>query len=428
MKLVKTDRGSERGRGKELSGGERLINRETSWLQFNIRVLEEANNPDHPLLERLNFLSISGSNLDEFFMVRVAGLRGQVASGVDVVSADGLTPEQQLTEITEIASELMNAQDKCWVSLRAELDQAGVSVLDGPDVNAAERDWLKTYFRDEVMPVLSPIAIDPTHPFPFIPNGGFSIFLSLCRESDNKELCCLLPVPTQLRRFIRLPGDEAIRFISLENLIRLFLDELFPGHQVIGEGEFRVLRDSEMEIDEEAADLVRVFETALKRRRRGNVIRLTISSQMPEDLRKLVIKELDVDAARVLIFDGVLGICDTNQIIAPDRPELSFPPYHPRYPERVKEFEGDIFEAIRAKDFVIHHPYESFDVVHHFLSQAAADPDVVAIKQLLYRTGKNSPIVAALIDAAEAGKSVTALIELKARFEEEQNIKWARDL
>lgn len=428
MGLTKSEKkDAGRRRAAALAGGEKYLNRELSWLNFNMRVLEEAQNSAHPLFERLNFLSISGSNLDEFFMVRVAGLRGQVKSGADVVSADGLTPQQQLTQVNDLSLRLMMSQQKCWAGLRNELRGAGVAILDGSEIAAGERDWLEEYFLHEVFPVLSPIAIDPAHPFPFIPNEGLCMVLSLTRAADDKEMQALLPIPQQVTRFVRLPG-EAIRFISLEQIIELFLGQLFPGYRVDGAGIFRLLRDSEIEIEEEAQDLVRVFETALKRRRRGDVIQLLLSKATPDGLRAMVIRELKADEQVIVVLDGILGISDTCQIIVPERPDLRFAPYNPRYPERVKDFGGDIFAAICEKDFIIHHPYESFDVVHRFLSQAAGDPDVVAIKQLLYRTGEESPIVRALIDAAEAGKSVTALVELKARFDEEQNIKWARDL
>jgi polyphosphate kinase len=350
-----------------------------------------------------------------------------VLSGVDVVSADGLTPTQQLVRINDLSLRLMISQQDCWAELSGELRAQGVAILDGDEVTEEERDWLEGYFLREVFQVLSPIAVDPAHPFPFIPNEGLSMLLSLRREADSKVLQALLLIPQQVKRFVRLPG-EAIRFLSLENMILLFLDQLFPGYEVEGAGLFRVLRDSEMEIEEEAQDLVRVFETALKRRRRGHVIQLLISKGMPDDLRNLVIRELQADKEAIVVFGGILGISDTSQIIVNDRLDLRFTPYNPRYPERVKDFGGDIFAAIREKDFIIHHPYESFDVVHRFLSQAAADPDVVAIKQLLYRAGEDSPIIKALVEAAEAGKSVTVLIELKARFDEEQNIKWARDM
>lgn len=412
---------------EDLAPDAKYINRELSWLQFNFRVLEEANNEKHPLLERLNFLSISGSNLDEFYMVRVAGLRGQISSKINVKSTDGLTPKEQLDQINDLADDLMADQQKCWAKLKSEMLAANINVLDGTDVSEKDRNWLENYFLEEVFQVITPLAIDPAHPFPFIPNEGFCLILSLTRNSDKKQVSSLLPLPRQVPRFVRLPGNH-IRFISLENLIILFLDQLFPGYTLNGKGVFRVIRDSEVEVDDEAEDLVRVFESALKRRRRGRVIRLQLNKDIPPNLRKMVVDELGATEKTVVEVDGILGICDTNQLIPPERHELLFSSYEPRHPERIKDFGGDIFGAIRAKDLLVHHPYESFDVVHDFLKAAAEDPKVLAIKQLLYRAGKDSRIINALITAAENGKSVTALIELKARFDEEQNIKWARDL
>lgn len=415
---------------KDLSGGEKYLNRELSWLQFNMRVLEEAENRRHPLLERLRFLSISGNNLDEFYMVRVAGLRGQCDLKIDVVSDDQQSPFQQLQTVNDLAEELMERQQEVWAKLNKELRENKIIVLEKNEISKEERAWIEEYFLENVLPVLTPIAVDPAHPFPFIQNLGFTMALLLERQRDHKEMVALLPVPHHVQRFVRLPNDESgeVRFIALERMLELFLDQLFPGYRVDGCGVFRIIRDSDIEIEEEAEDLVRVFESALKRRRRGRVIRLKVEASMPKSLRNLVINRLDADEETVVVVDGVLGIDETGELIVDDFPDLKYVPYNPRYPERVRDFGGDIFKAIAAKDFVVHHPYESFEVVHHFLRQAARDDDVVAIKQTLYRAGSQSQIIRALIEAAEAGKSVTAVVELKARFDEEQNIKWARDL
>ena len=406
---------------------ERFLNRELSWLAFNERVLEEAGNPRHPLLERLRFLSISATNLDEFFTVRVAGLWGQVKAGVKQTSDDGLTPAQQLERINQRANVLMAEQQRTWGLLRGLLREAGISVVDSSELTSSDRDWLESYFLEQVFPLLTPIAADPAHPFPFLPNLGFALVLQLRRRQDNQGLTAVLPLPPQVRRFLRLPG-EAIRFLSLENLVEQFLDRLFPGYEMVGRGLLRILRDSDIEVEEEAEDLVRYFELAIKRRRRGNVIRLKVDAAMPPDLRSFVAHELGIAEESVTVTDGILGLGDTSQLIIEDRPDLLFEPYTPRYPERVKESGGDVARAIQQKDILVHHPYETFRTVVDFIVQAAADPAVIAIKQTLYRIGKDSAIVAALIEAAEAGKNVTALVELKARFDEAANIKWARDL
>ena len=410
----------------------RFVNREVSWLQFNMRVLEEANNPNHPLLERMRFVSISANNLDEFFMVRVAGLKGQLRAGITTQSADGLTPAEQLDEIATLAQHLQLEQQDAWQTLREELYDKDVVIHEAADLSPDQVRYLQRLFREEIFPVLTPIAVDPAHPFPFIPNLGFTLAFELTRPGSVQTLTALVRVPSNLDRFITLPSGLAsegrIEVVTIDTLINLFLHKMFPGYEVAGSGAFRVIRDSEIEIDDEAADLVVEFESALRQRRRGQVIRLEIEKKMPRALRRQISDRLGATAADTFEVEGFLGLADAAKICEIDRPDLKFTPYIPRYPERVRDFNGDLFAAIRAKDLLVHHPFESFDVVAQFLMQAARDPDVVAIKQTLYRTSRDSPIVKALVLAAEAGKSVTALVELKARFDEEANIRWARDL
>jgi len=403
---------------------QRYFNRELSWLAFNRRVLEEASNERYPLLERLRFLSISANNLDEFFMVRVAGLKAHQALGVEEGSADGMTTAQQLSAIEAEADRLVDSQEEVGKHLREALAAVNVIMIGLEPLDAKAEAWLDTYFREQIFPVLTPQAIDPAHPFPFIPNKGFSLIFELKRgKTHMRELIML---PAGLPRFARIPGATS-RYISLETLIRRKTDYLFPKYELIRAGAFRVLRDSDIEVEEEAEDLVRYFRTAIKRRRRGRVVRLEIETDMPDVLVRFVREGLNAENA-ILSENGSLGMSDLSAIVDEDRPELKFPPFDPRIPERIREHGGDCFAAIREKDILVHHPYESFEVVVEFVRQAAADPDVVAIKQTLYRAGKQSAIIRALIDAAEAGKSVTAVVELKARFDEEQNILWANAL
>src|SRR3954470_16077735 len=407
----------------------RFINREISWLAFNGRVLEEASNPRHPLLERVRFLSISAVNLDEFYMVRGAGLVDMLPNRSTMLSDDGLTPAEQLAAIRERASIVMAEQQRVWGALQGDLREAGIAVLKGQELTEGERSWLETYFIDQVFPIVTPLAVDPAHPFPFIPNGGFSAIFKLQRKDDKWPLMALLPLPPQVDRFVRLPG-ASIRFLPLEELVAIFLPRLFPGYGVEERGFFRLIRDSDVEINEESEDLVLLYESALKRRRRGDLISISLDAHMPGELRDFLFDQLEIAGQIVHVFEleRMLNIGDVKAVIVDDRPDLKFELYNARFPERIRDFAGDCFAAIRAKDIVVHHPYESFDVVVQFLRQAARDPAVVAIKQTLYRTSADSPIVKELISAAEAGKTVTALVELKARFDEEANIRWARDL
>ncbi|THD82178.1 RNA degradosome polyphosphate kinase [Aliigemmobacter aestuarii] len=410
-------------------GPHRFFNRELSWLAFNWRVLEEAANPSVPLLERLRFLSISATNLDEFYTVRVAGLRALVRNGNSSLSEDGRNPSEQLRLIHEDARRLMQTQQTTYNRLKKEMETQGITILTRSKLTTRDLKFLEQHFLDKVFPVLSPLAIDPAHPFPFIPNTGFCLGLELERRSDRRSLQALLPIPQQIARFVALPAKEGEhRFVPLEELLLLHLDMLFPGYTDRGHCAFRVLRDSDLEVEDEAEDLVREFETALKRRRRGEVIRLKISAGAPEDLRALIMEELGVTEDEMVEVKGMLGVADLKELVLSSRADLLWPPFSPRVPERVQDHDGDMFAAIRQKDILLHHPYETFDLVIRFLEQAARDPNVLAIKQTLYRTSHDSPVVSALCEAAEAGKSVTALVELKARFDEAANIRQSRRL
>jgi polyphosphate kinase len=412
--------------------GSHYFNRELSWLAFNERVLSEACNEQYPLLERLRFLSISGSNLDEFMMIRVAGLVGQAQRGIDKPSIDGRSPLQQLQAIRAKLEQLYDRQQDIWRALHSRLSEAGIHIADEQRISQAAYDWLEAFFLEEILPVITPQALDPAHPFPFIQNEGMGLLFTLTRDADKEQLIEMILIPSALPRFVRVPGGvsepgEAI-YISIASLIQRYAKKLFPGFTIKGDGLFRVLRDSDIEIEEEAEDLVRTFRSAIQRRRRGQVIQLELEEDFDPEAEALLLEQLGINQAAVIKTDGVIGIDGLAEIVGEDRPDLKFDSYSPRYPERVREHDGDLFSAIREKDIVIHHPYESFEVVVDFIKQAAEDPDVVAIKQTLYRAGSQSAVISALIDAAERGKSVTAVVELKARFDEEQNLTWASKL
>lgn len=405
---------------------ERFINRETSWLNFNQRVLEEAKNAHNPLAERLNFLSISASNLDEFYMVRVANLKDYVQHGVAKQSVDGLLPAEEIKIINERVAVMVQEQHQCWLKLRSELEKENIHVVKRYDLSPEERDWLEKYFLENIFPALTPIAVDPAHPFPFLPNLGLALLFQLAVGDTGKEQIAIVPL-NRLPRFIMLP-DKKLRFVLLEDAVDMFLSALMPGFSKIDSALFRIIRDSELEVDEEDEDFVRNFERAVKQRRRGRVIQVKFASPAPRHLMQFVTEQIGVDTADVMEVHGMLGLSSLKELCDQAPPSLKYPPIHVRFPERINDFGGDCFAAIAAKDIIIHHPFETFDVVILFLKQAAADPNVVSIKQTIYRTSADSPIAKALIAAAEAGKSVTAVVELKARFDEEANLKWAREL
>ena len=412
--------------GLDITGPDRFLNRELSWLAFNWRVLEEVDNLNVPLLERLRFLSISATNLDEFYSVRVAGLRELARAGSITPGIDGRSIPEQLAFIDSEARDLMRRQQSVLANLRKEMAAQDIHILTAAEAKE-DHAYLLQYFLSHVFPVVSPLAIDPAHPFPFIPNAGFALALQLERKTDKRSLRALVPVPQQINRFVVLPG-KGYRYLPLEELILMHLEQLFPGYALKGHCSFSVLRDSDLEVEDEAEDLVREFEVALKRRRRGEVIRLKISDNAPQALRDDIMDEFSVTNTEVIEVDGMLGLPDLKELVIDDRPNLLWPNFTPRVPERVTDHDGDMFAAIRNKDMLLQHPYETFDMVVRLLQQAARDPNVLAIKQTLYRTSKRSPIVEALCEAAEDGKSVTALVELKARFDEAANIRQSRRL
>lgn len=411
--------------------GNRYFNRELSWLFFNSRVLEEAQNPSVPLLERLRFLSISASNLDEFYMVRVAGLRTQVLAGMSEPSMDGVMPARQLEKIAKRVAKITKAQNSCWKQLRSKLKQEGIKVKSVSSLYPDEIAAMTEAYNSRVLPILSPLAIDPAHPFPFIPNLGFGVTVELKRSGESEPLFAIIPIPDHLPRFVELEHSRKSKsriYVSIEDLIAHFVADLFPDFSVVNQGYFRITRDSDIAIDEEAEDLVEHFEFLLKKRRRGRVIRLEMNSGIPETIRDFLIEGFECWNEDIQDTSDILGMASLSKLIGKTHPDLLFSPFQARFPERIRDYDGNCFAAIAAKDILVHHPYEEFDVVVQFLEQAAIDPNVLAIKQTLYRTSDDSPIVKALIEAAERGKTVTALVELKARFDEESNMRWARDL
>ena len=413
-----------------LKSKNRFFNRELSWISFNWRVLQEAENENVPLMERVKFLSISASNLDEFYSVRVAGIKEMVRKRIKIQSDDGLSPLEQLREINLQAKELISHQQVVWKSLVAELRKEGIGFLAIDELTKKDVRFLEEKFLKEIFPVLSPMAIDPAHPFPFIASGGFALALSLKGENSDESLDIILPVPAQIDRFHRLEENKVdrYRFILMEDILSLFIKNIFPGYKLSGKFSFRLLRDSDLELEEEAEDLVREFETALKRRRRGEVIRMKVSSEFPVELLELVSSSIGVSKHEIVTVDGLVGMTDLHDLQIPERSDLIWPEFKPRLPERVEDYDGNIFSAIKQKDMLLHHPYETFETVINFIEQAASDPNVLAIKQTLYRTSWDSPVVKALCEAAENGKYVTALVELKARFDEATNIRQSRAL
>lgn len=404
------------------------FNSETSWLEFNERVYAASKNKSYPILERIRFLGIAANNLDEFYMVRLGRLYKTNLFKKHEKSLDGLTIKQLLPLIKGRVMEQIAHQGHQWRHLRRELRDHQVDITSPKELSSEDKKWLEDYFITNIFPVLTPMAIDPSHPVPLIPSRGISVVVQLQDKAQMSPVYAFIPLPMSLDRFIRLPGEKD-RYIFIEQVITLFLHKLFSNHLVLAEGLFRIIRNAEMSVNHLTADLRMDFEEALSRRLHGEVIQLAVNARMPEHLRLYVTEQFDVNPNDMLVIDGVLGISDIQQLVKIcGKKELLFPAFIPRTPQRIRNNNDDIFESIKIKDILVHHPYESFDVVLMLLKQAAKDKSVISIKQTLYRTGDNSLIVAALIDAAKAGKSVTALVEIKARFDEEMNIKWTKEM
>jgi polyphosphate kinase len=405
---------------------ESFFNRELSWLAFNERVLSLAEDDDKPLGERIRFLAISADNLNEFFMVRVAGLRQLVDRGFKRLPKDDVDIDQLLTQIMARSAKLMARQNQVLPELIGCLRDENIHVLSDIPDDEQDRLWLEDWFIDNVLPLITPTTLDPSHPFPFFHNDGKGMMLELT-SPDSKPMQSVILLPANLPRFVKLPGD-GLRLLLVEAVIRASIVKIYPRHQLVSAAMFSILRDSEIEIDDEANDLIHEFENALRARQRGNVVLLTLSKDAPKPIRRLLKSAMGIDENNFFNTDGPVALNNFSELLDYIPKHLLFPAFAPRFPQRIRDFNGDCFAAIRNKDIIVHHPYESFEVVVRYLQQAATDPDVLAIRQTLYRTTSNSPIVKALIQAAENGKTVTAVIELKARFDERNNIQLARAL
>lgn len=417
-----------------------FINRELSFLEFQRRVLEESQDGSNPLLERVKFLAFVGSNLDEFFMVRVSGLKKQVAAGVVDLPPDGLTPAEQIAAIRKVAYQLMSQARECYhKDLKPQLEQAGIHILDYTQLQEKQCEQVDSYFHEVIFPVLTPLAFDPGHPFPLISNLSLNLAVVI---RDKRDRFARIKVPSTLPRLVPIKRSSGSYrrdgtvpyhhfFVWLEQVITANLAALFPGMEIVEAHPFRVTRDADLMIQElEASDLLETIEQGVRQRRFGSVIRVTVNKEMPDYIRDILIKNLEMDRADIYTLDAPLGLSNLMSLQQIDRYDLKDPPLHPALPAPLhgEGFDGNLFSAIRKNDILLHHPYDSFEPVVEFLQQAAKDPDVLAIKQTLYRVGRNSPVVQTLLDARENGKQVAVLVELKARFDEESNIGWARAL